>query len=214
MNKWPGHWELIEHASELTASRVRSLSPRYIFFPHWSEKVPDEILELSECVCFHETDVPYGRGGSPLQNLILREHTSTQVTALRMTSELDAGPVYLKRPVDLHGSLLDIFLRVRERVADMIEKIIREEPCPQPQEGDVVMFGRRAPRESELSAAVEDSSKLYDFIRMLDAPGYPKAFLINSGWRLEFDQARQESDGTVTARVKFRHHNTQQKGRE
>ncbi len=26
-----------------------------------------------ECVCFHMTDVPYGRGGSPLQNLIIRE---------------------------------------------------------------------------------------------------------------------------------------------
>ncbi len=37
----------------------------------------------------HMTDVPYGRGGSPLQNLIARGHTSTKLTAMRMTAEVD-----------------------------------------------------------------------------------------------------------------------------
>ena len=46
--------------------------PKYIFFPHWSKKVDTKIVNNYECVCFHETDLPYGRGGSPIQNLILR----------------------------------------------------------------------------------------------------------------------------------------------
>lgn len=41
-------------------------TPKYIFFIHWSWIVPSVILEKFECVCFHMTDLPFGRGGSPL----------------------------------------------------------------------------------------------------------------------------------------------------
>lgn len=66
--------------------------------------VPEAVLIAAECVCFHMTDVPYGRGGSPLQNLIVRKHKKTKLTALKMTEEIDAGPVYCKRELSLDGS--------------------------------------------------------------------------------------------------------------
>src|SRR5882672_1131472 len=69
-----GRWKFIGTREELTADAVNALKPRYIFFLHWSWKVPEELVGNYECVCFHMTDVPYGRGGSPLQNLILRGH--------------------------------------------------------------------------------------------------------------------------------------------
>ena len=50
---------------------LKKITPRYIFFLHWDWRVPHVIWQQHECVCFHMTDVPYGRGGSPLQNLIL-----------------------------------------------------------------------------------------------------------------------------------------------
>lgn len=73
------------------------MSPRYIFFPHWSFVVPADLFEAHECVCFHMTDVPYGRGGSPLQSHILDGQTETNLTALRMVEEVDAVPVYTRR---------------------------------------------------------------------------------------------------------------------
>ena len=66
----PGRWHFIGEREELTEARVASIGPSKTCFLHWSWKVPAEILETYECVCFHMTDVPYGRGGSPLQNLI------------------------------------------------------------------------------------------------------------------------------------------------
>ena len=54
------------------------------------------------------TDVPYGRGGSPLQHLILAGHRETKVSALRMVEAFDAGPVYLKAPMDLTTAFDDI----------------------------------------------------------------------------------------------------------
>ncbi len=201
--KLPGKWHIIDDPERLIVETLASLSPRYVFFPHWSWRVPNEILSRYECVCFHMTDVPYGRGGSPLQNLILRGHTTTMLTALRMVEDLDAGPVYLKRPLSLGGSAEQIFVNAADLIYDLIAEIVAKEAAPTPQTGEAVVFRRRTPRESRLPKNAVGAA-LYDFIRMLDAPTYPKAFLECGGLRLEFDQARLASPDVVEARVTIR----------
>jgi methionyl-tRNA formyltransferase len=199
----PGTWHFIGRPEELTAARIADLSPRYLFLPHWSWRVPNEILDRVESVCFHMTDVPYGRGGSPLQNLIVRGHKSTMLTALRMVEELDAGPIYLKRPLSLEGRAEDIFLRAAELTYDLIAEIIAKEPIPVPQVGEPVVFRRRSPEQSRLPQDVPIAG-LYDFIRMLDAPTYPKAFSELGDVRLEFDNARLTAPDVIEARVTIR----------
>ena len=197
----PGRWVYIGAPEEFSPAVVRERSPRYLFFLHWSWKVPAEIVENYECICFHMTDVPYGRGGSPLQNLIVRGHRETKLTALRMTGEFDAGPVYLKEPLSLEGNAEDIYLRATELSASMVQRIIRDELHPVPQQGEVVNFKRRKPEESRISKPAS-LRELYDFIRMLDADGYPHAFLEYAGFRLEFSRAGLY-DGRVLADVKI-----------
>ncbi len=46
------------------------------------------------CVVFHMTDLPFGRGGSPLQNLISRGIYKTKISAIKVVKEIDAGPIY------------------------------------------------------------------------------------------------------------------------
>ncbi|WP_286811947.1 hypothetical protein [Marinobacter sp. UBA2678] len=196
----PGRWSICVTPEDL-ASTAQRLKPRFIFFPHWSFIVPEEILCEYESVCFHMTDVPYGRGGSPLQNLIERGHTSTQLTALRMTSEIDAGPIYMKRPLSLDGSAEEIFCRASELSVQMIAEIVATEPEPVPQKGESTIFFRRKPSQSELP--INSSPEvLYDHIRMLDAPGYPHAFLRYGSWWAIFTDAQLIGD-TVQARVRF-----------
>ena len=49
-------------------------------------------------IVFHTAPLPYGRGGSPIQNLIVRGHISpAPVCALKMVSGLDEGPIYDKQ---------------------------------------------------------------------------------------------------------------------
>lgn len=199
IRRYPGEWIYIGDREELTREHVDTFNPRYLFFLHWSWRVPADIFERCECVCFHMTDVPYGRGGSPLQNLILRGHTSTVLAALRMTAEYDAGPVYLKSDLGLAGTAEQIYSRSAQRSAEMIERIIREHPTPVPQTGDCVPFRRRTPEESQIPAA-SSPSQLYDFIRMLDADGYPRAFAQHNGYRYEFSNAELRDD-RVTADV-------------
>jgi methionyl-tRNA formyltransferase len=196
----PGEWVVVTTPADLAAVLAR-VSPRYVFFPHWSDIVPADVVERFECVCFHMTDVPYGRGGSPLQNLIERGHVETRLTALRMTDVLDAGPVYLKRPLALDGSAAEIFVRAAKTICEMMGEIVVSEPRPTPQQGGPVPFARRKPEQSRLPPVAEPE-RLYDHIRMLDAPGYPTAFLEEGPWRLEFDGA-QLADGVVEARVRI-----------
>jgi methionyl-tRNA formyltransferase len=198
----PGDWHLIDRPDDLTLDTILRIRPRYVFFPHWSWKVPAGILEAAECVLFHMTDLPYGRGGSPLQNLILHGHKETQVSAIRMTDEIDAGPVYLKRPLSLDGSAEEIFLRLSKLVFSMIADIIANQPNASPQTGQPVFFSRRTPAQSLLPAA-GSAQQLYDYIRMLDAETYPAAFLDFENWRIEFRQARLAGEG-VEAKVYIR----------
>jgi methionyl-tRNA formyltransferase len=192
---------LIESRDGLTPETLRAFSPRYVFFPHWSWKIPAAIHEEFECVLFHMTDLPYGRGGSPLQNLILRGHKDTMVSAIRVVDGLDAGPVYLKRPLALDGSAQAIYERCARVVFEMIDQIVATEPAPQPQVGKVVTFKRRTPDQSRIPEQA-DLALVYDYIRMLDAESYPAAFVDDGRHRFEFSEA-ELSEGEVRARVRI-----------
>lgn len=206
----PGEWLIVTSPADLEPLLVR-VKPRFIFFPHWSDIVPRQVLEMCECVCFHMTDLPFGRGGSPLQNLISNGHTETKLTALRMTSKLDAGPIYGKRALSLEGSAEEIFDRASTIICDIIDWIVRDEPQPERQSetSEPITFKRRRPDQSQLPAS-DDARILYNHIRMLDAPGYPKAYLDQGSWRLEFDSASLEGD-RLQARVRFRRMNEEKK---
>ena len=185
VQNYSGNWVLFDNKKDLTLENLRKIKPKYVFFPHWSWIVPEYILNEFNCVCFHMTDVPYGRGGSPLQNLIVRGHQETKLTALKMDKELDAGPVYLKKKLSLTGSASEIFLRSSILTFDMIEHIVENEPTPIQQQGDVTEFPRRTPEQSQLMPEV-DLEGFYNTVRMLDAETYPRAYLKLGNLRLEF----------------------------
>lgn len=192
-----GHrFELISDSQELTAERLASVNPRYVFFPHWSRRIDSSIYSHFECVIFHMTDLPFGRGGSPLQNLIARGVYETKISALRCVEEMDAGPIYMKQPLSLQGSAEEIYLRASQVIEDMIVEILDKQPIPVPQEGDPTAFKRRTPDQGNLATA-RSLQDVFDLIRMLDAEGYPHAFVEVGSYRLEFTRASRKTDHVV-----------------
>lgn len=167
-----------------------------IFFPHWSWRIPEATLASFECVVFHMTDLPFGRGGSPLQNLIARGLHETSLTALRAVAAIDAGPVYLKRRLCLHGTAEEIFLRAADLMLEMILTLWHERPEPIPQTGEPVVFKRRVPAQSDI-ADLTELGRVFDHIRMLDAEGYPPAFIETGHLRLEFTRASLKPDAIL-----------------
>ncbi len=188
---------------ELTVENLEKYNPDIIFFPHWSYIIPEEITNRWNCVVFHMTDLPYGRGGSPLQNLIVRGHKDTMLSAIQVTKEIDAGPVYMKKPLSLAGTAQEIYQRASKIIFEqMIPQFIKELPKPEEQQGEPVVFKRRKPKDGEIKSDMSLET-IYDYIRMLDAEGYPNAYLEFGDYRLEFQQAALAED-KVEAKVTFR----------
>jgi methionyl-tRNA formyltransferase len=181
--KFKDKWWYISDPKKLE-TLINNKKPDKIFFIHWRWIVPEKIIRENLCVCFHMTNLPYGRGGSPLQNLILQGHKKTKLSAFRMTMDLDAGPIYLKREMSLDGSALDIYKRASYLAWKIIKIINSKNIKPKPQKGKIKLFKRRK-LEDSIIPKLNDANKLYDFIRMLDAPGYPRAYVSNG--KLEFE---------------------------
>ena len=188
-----GTWHFVTTDDELRSVLAREEAVEAVFFLHWSQKVGDDILDAHRCVNFHMTALPYGRGGSPLQNLISRGHDHTTLTALAMTAAFDAGPIYAQRELCLRGTAEEIFVRAGERSADIIEELVGAWPEPVAQQGEVTVFRRRTPADSRIEG-LSGLDALHDFVRMLDAEGYPQAFLEHEGFRFEFRRSARYGD--------------------
>ena len=191
----------IEQEPELTLDRLDKIRPDKIFFPHWSAPIDSSIHKKYECIIFHMTDLPFGRGGSPLQNLIARGIYQTKISAIRCDAGIDTGPVYLKKRLSLHGNAEEIYIRAGNVILEMMVAIVTTDPTPVPQTGESVNFKRRRPEQSDIKE-LESLEQIFDYIRMLDARGYPRAFLETDRLRLEFSRAALKK-GSILADVQI-----------
>lgn len=188
---------LISNKSDLI-KKLENHKPNWIFVLHWNHIIPKEIWKEHKSVIFHMTDLPYGRGGSPLQNLIKLKHENTILSAIECSEILDGGNIYLKKPLNLNGSAEEIFLRCNELMGKMIYEIVKNEPKVKSQKGEIIKFKRRKPFESDLNTCKNgDLKEWYDQIRMLDAEGYPFAYIEINGLKLEFRRVNKRSTGLI-----------------
>ena len=192
--------KIITNKEELRYERLKTINPAYIFFPHWSWRIPEEIYNNFECIIFHMTDLPYGRGGSPLQNLIANKIYDTKISAIRAEGGIDTGRIYLKEPLYIgSGSAEEIFVRASEIIfTKMIPYILENNPVLVEQTGQVTLFNRRTPDQSNLeNVNIEKIDDMYDIIRMLDAEGYPRAYIKMDNLKILFSEAHKKNDKLI-----------------
>jgi len=198
----------IKNKLDLTYANLSQYNPEYVFFPHWSYIINKEIYESFNCIIFHMTDLPFGRGGSPLQNLLERNIYKTKISAIKCTHGLDTGDIYLQRDFDISfGNAENIYLRAAEIISEMIDKIIMTNPEPKPQSGMVVSFKRRNASQSNIFS-LNDLESVYNYIRMLDAPGYPRAFIKTNSIKYEFFDV-EKINNTLQAQVEIKMENNE-----
>jgi len=179
---------LLSSPKKLTINYLRRKKPEIIFFPDWSWIIPNEIISNYKCICFHESNLPKFRGGSPIQNQIIRGITKTKTTAFIMNEKIDAGDIILQKNLSLEGSIQEIFSRMSENDYSLILKIINGKYKRRKQSGKPTTYSRRKPKESELKNLNHSTNYLYNFIRMLEDP-YPNAFIRIGKQKLIFKKA-------------------------
>ena len=178
----------ISRKEDLNSKLIQDFKPDFIFFPHWNWIVDKKIHQNQNCIVFHTSPLPYGRGGSPIQNLILNGYENTPVCALEMTSEIDSGSIYGQISISLEGKLETIFSRINNAINKLIIKIVKNQLIPLPQEGKPHLFKRLTEKNNEIPKKIS-LKEIYDRVRMVDHKDYPNAYIIYGNNKLEFYNA-------------------------
>lgn len=200
-----GNWFYESDPTKINLKSLNEINPKYIFVLHWSKKLANELIDNFDFIIFHMTDLPFGRGGSPLQNLITLGKKQTVISAIKAEYELDSGDVYLKRALDLTGSAHEIYVRASRISMEMAIEISEGRFHIEKQLGKESYFERRKPEQSEIPQTLNKLETVFDFIRMLDAPGYPNAFIEYGNFTIHLTQACiDENFVTATARIELK----------
>ena len=151
-----------------SVSKLKKIQPKIIFFPHWSKNIPASIYTKFLCIGFHSSPLPFGRGGSPIHNMIIRNHKKTLICAFKIQKGLDKGPIALKKSMSLRGNGHEIFDRLYNQILLMIKSIIKIKQIKfNKQKGNIVKFKRLSRTDSQLGKE-KNIIQIFNKIRMLD----------------------------------------------
>lgn len=145
----PADWTHVQTPAALFDACAETL-PRAVFVLHWHWWIPSLLWKPVEMINLHAAPLPWGRGGNIIEHQLQLGRTETMLTAHRVTDVLDGGPIYGTRgPISLAGTRDEILDRFVAPAVDLITWIIRTEPEPVPQTGEVVTFKRLSPEAFE-----------------------------------------------------------------
>ncbi|MGH2997255.1 MAG: methionyl-tRNA formyltransferase [Gaiellaceae bacterium] len=123
--------------------------------------VPAGLLERHLWLNVHPSLLPRWRGAAPVERAIMAGDTETGVTVIKLTEELDAGPIAAQQalsiePDDDAGA---VYRRSAEITVDLLEDVL-ENPVFHDQRGDGATYAEKltaADRELNLDADAEES---------------------------------------------------------
>ena len=129
------------------------------------------------------SELPKFRGGSPIQNQIIRGVYDSSVTIFKINDQIDAGPIIAQSYLDLRGDMSEILQRLTDIGFTLTRQIFLHGFNLTDQDSSQVSFyPRRTPDMSEITLnelTTMPSTYLHDKIRMLQDP-YPSAYIRTS----------------------------------
>lgn len=189
----PNSW-IVPYAEELVAE-FRKDHETDLHHKH-KEVTEGDILILLSCerifksldmnkhtLVVHESDLPKGKGWSPVTWQVLEGVKRIPVTLFEAAEDVDAGRIYDQVFMELEGHELNDEIKHKQGVAtqNLIRNFIRDYPnnSSREQVGESTFYPRRTPKDSEL-----DLTKMLDeqfnLLRVSDNERYP-AFFIKNG---------------------------------
>ena len=179
----------------INLKKINQIKPRIIFFIFWSKIIPEKIFLNFLCIQFHASDLPKFKGGSPIQNQILSKIHKTKITAFQINKKIDGGDICMKSSIFLNGKAENIYKNIEKKALEMILKLSKKKKILfTTQKGKSSFYYRRKPYQSNLSYVINKKlNGIYDFIRMLDADNYPKAYYILGNKKIELSDVSLDS---------------------
>lgn len=162
---------------------IAEFQPDFVLFYGWSEIISSELIERFICLMLHPSPLPKYRGGSPIQNQIIRNEVDSAVTIFRMDAGIDTGPIAKQSYLSLEGSIDEIFDRIERVGFSLTLEMLVDEPVFTEQEHEsATQYRRRKPSDSEITQEelrVKPLRYLENKVRMLQDP-YPNPYIITA----------------------------------
>ncbi len=111
---------------EQTKKTLSSLSPDVFLSAAYGKLIPNWFFELfsSEVLNVHPSLLPAWRGASPIQSAILNGDKATGISIMRMTKQIDEGPVFLSEKIKIDKN--DTSTSLSEKLSNLAGKIIKQ----------------------------------------------------------------------------------------
>jgi len=129
----------------------------------------------------HESDLPKGKGWSPVTWQVLKGRKRIPVTLFEAVEALDAGPIYLKTTFALEGhELIDEIRRLQaEKTLALCTSFVQRYPGivkqATPQRGRSTFYARRRAEDSRLDPRRSLRAQ-FNLLRVVDNEKYPAFF--------------------------------------
>lgn len=145
---------------------------------------PSALSRNAHNLVVHESDLPRGRGWSPLTWQVLEGASKIPVTLFEASEQVDAGAIYLSDTISLSGMELVDELRALQAQATLklCDKFLSGYPFllaqAGPQRGKATFYERRHPEDSRLDPD-RTLREQFNLLRVVDNERYPAYFEIN-----------------------------------
>ena len=183
--------------TEYTLVQLEEYKPEFVIFFHWSDYISEKVFSKLKCISTHTSNLPNGKGGSPLQNQILDGIVESKVNLIETSKEIDGGGIYCSNPITLQGTIDDIWHTIASVTSNLVCKLVKNKLKPVKQESGSKIYKRRKTSELIFDYS-KDISYLYKQIQMLDSEEYPRACLEINGFKLEFSRASLTANNILT----------------
>jgi len=167
------------------------------FYLGCREVTPPEILaQAHRNLVVHASDLPAGRGWSPLTWQILEGRNDIPVCLFDAVEDVDAGPVVYREQLTFNGhELIDEMRQALGQLSvELCERFLAEvaPPAGEPQAGELSWYPRRRPADSALDPE-RSLAEQFDLLRVCDNEAYP-AFFDWRGHRYHLRIERADTD--------------------
>jgi len=138
---------------------------------------PPEILARSRLnLVAHASDLPKGRGFSPIVWQILNGENTIPVSLLYAADNVDSGDIVIQEKLKFEGHELNEEIRnaLGNIIVDMCERFLRskEVPAGRSQVGEASWYPRRTWKDSELDPQLTIAEQ-FEILRVVDNERYP-----------------------------------------
>ncbi len=212
---------LAQHLPLLQPERVRDpaflrtfrdLAPDLVVLAAYGQLLPGEIIDQPAlgCLNIHPSLLPKYRGAAPINWALINGETTSGVTIMEMSEELDAGAIVLQEetpigPEETCDELHDrLALQGAQLLVRAIEMIASGTAKPLPQDHRAATYAPRLKKEDGLIRWDQDCQTIVNLIRGLSS--VPGAYTYLESKKLKILRARaeptlpREAPGTVVDR--------------